>query len=191
MHPSFVAIALIILFFVTIERKRKDHTARSVKAGEYDCFSTRLIGISIMTTWLMIALGLILNRYRIAQMPYASIVGWSGVVLMVGGLLLRHWAGQILGEFFTRTLLVREEQRVVQKGPYRYIRHPGYVGALMLWLGALLSTACWIAIGVAGIVVVGAYLYRVKVEEEMLVTTLGDEYRAYQGRTCRLIPFIY
>jgi len=46
----------------------------------------------------------------------------------------------VLGRFFTRTLRVTGEQRVVSDGPYRVVRHPGYLGDILMWTGAALTT---------------------------------------------------
>jgi protein-S-isoprenylcysteine O-methyltransferase Ste14 len=110
---------------------------------------------------------------------------------MVGGLVLRVWAVRVLGAFYTRTLRTNAGQRIVAEGPYRLVRHPGYLGVLLLWLGAGLSTANWIAAATNMGFMVRAYRGRIQTEEAMLAATFGDDYARYAGRTWRLIPFVY
>jgi protein-S-isoprenylcysteine O-methyltransferase Ste14 len=110
---------------------------------------------------------------------------------MVGGIALRHWAGKTLGAFYTRTLQVQNSQHIVTDGPYRAIRHPGYAGALLLWVGAMCATTNWLAIAVATPVIVGVYIYRIRCEERMLVDSFGEQYETYQVHTWRLVPLVY
>src|SRR5258708_1479204 len=58
---------------------------------------------------------------------------------MIIGLTLRVWAAQVLGRFYTRTLRTTDKQRIVQSGPYHLIRHPGYLGTILIWIGAGLA----------------------------------------------------
>jgi protein-S-isoprenylcysteine O-methyltransferase len=114
-----------------------------------------------------------------------------GVALVTGGLTLRLWAIRALGDWFTATVRVVDGQRVVQCGPYRWLRHPSYTGALLVALGV--ATALGSAWGMASTLLLGVpiYLYRIHVEERSLISALGREYEEYGGRTWRLLPFVY
>ncbi len=114
-----------------------------------------------------------------------------GLVLMLGGLALRYWAARTLGAFYTRTLLVKTDHRIVDNGPYRLIRNPGYLGNLLLFIGAGLAATNWLVVLVIAIALLSSYIYRIRVEEAMLESTFGDEYRAYKARTRKLIPLVY
>jgi protein-S-isoprenylcysteine O-methyltransferase Ste14 len=70
-------------------------------------------------------------------------VGWVGVALMVGGLALRWWASAVLGGFYTSTLRLAKGQQIINEGPYRLVRHPGYAGVLVPWVGAGLASQNW------------------------------------------------
>ena len=110
---------------------------------------------------------------------------------MVGGISLRIWANRALGAYYTRTLRTGQGQHIVQEGPYRLIRHPGYLGAMLMWVGAGLATANWIT---ALVIVVGmsaVYGYRMRSEEAMLAEAFGDRYAAYEAHTWRLVPFVF
>ncbi|MBO0687177.1 MAG: isoprenylcysteine carboxylmethyltransferase family protein [Candidatus Dormibacteraeota bacterium] len=113
-----------------------------------------------------------------------------GLAMMAAGIALRSAAVIVLGRFFTVSVMVGSDQRVVETGPYRWIRHPSYTGALLIVAGLLLCATNWAAL--AGIVpVLAAVLYRIKVEEQALSEELGDAYRNYARRTKRLVPFLY
>jgi protein-S-isoprenylcysteine O-methyltransferase Ste14 len=114
----------------------------------------------------------------------------SGLAIMGVGIALRFSAVLVLGRFFTPVVMIGSDQHVVDTGPYRWIRHPSYTGALLTIAGVLLASANWVAL-VGLLPVVAGLLYRIKVEETALSEELGEPYRAYARRTKRLLPFIY
>lgn len=109
---------------------------------------------------------------------------------MAGGLALRVQAARTLGASYTRTLKTQEDQVVVDSGPYRYLRHPGYAGILAMWLGYGLAMTSAPAALITTAANVTTYLWRINAEEEMLADALGESYHSYQQRTSRLLPGI-
>lgn len=113
----------------------------------------------------------------------------TGLALMVGGLALRWYSIVALGKSFTVDVATRPGQKVVTSGPYRWIRHPSYTGALLTLLGILVCCLNWLSF-FALLLAMAGYAYRIRVEEAALAEGLGDAYRDYMRRTRRLIPFI-
>jgi len=114
-----------------------------------------------------------------------------GVALVVAGLLLRWYAIAYLGRFFTVDVAVVADQKVVESGPYRLIRHPSYAGALVAFLGLGICSENYGALLVLVLPVTAAFLRRIAIEEAALGEALGNAYAAYASRTRRLIPWIY
>jgi protein-S-isoprenylcysteine O-methyltransferase Ste14 len=113
----------------------------------------------------------------------------AGVVLIFAGVLLRTYAVHILGSYFSFTVATRPNQKVIDKGPYRFVRHPSYSAALLSMFGLLLAFANWLSfLGLIPLIV--GYSYRIRVEETALAKDLGQDYLSYMKRTKRLIPFI-
>jgi protein-S-isoprenylcysteine O-methyltransferase len=77
------------------------------------------------------------------------------------------------------------------QGPYRLIRHPGYLGTICVWIGFALAVGNWVALIILTIMLLGVYGYRIRSEEAMLNDTFGNEYQEYCKQTWRLIPFIF
>ncbi len=96
-----------------------------------------------------------------------------------------------MGEFYTRTLRVKTEQRIVDTGPYKLIRNPGYLGDLVMFVSAGLAVLNWIAALVIAAAMLRAYIYRIRSEEAMLQSTFGSDFMAYKARTWRLVPHIF
>ncbi len=136
--------------------------------------------------------------YALAHAEPSADIAWHpvllfalGILLMVAGVAFRWYAVSVLGKYFSFRLAIQPEQTVMQDGPYRYIRHPSYTGALITLFGLGMVFTNWLSL--LSILVIGfiGYNYRVFVEEKMLVTALGEPYREYMQRTKRFIPFVY
>ena len=116
---------------------------------------------------------------------------WLGVLVSAAGFGLRVWAMRTLGAYYTRTLLTVPHQQVVRRGAYRCIRHPGYLSAMMIWVGASIGSGGVTATVAVSVLLAIAYAYRIVIEERMLVDALGADYDTYRQRSWRLIPFVY
>jgi protein-S-isoprenylcysteine O-methyltransferase Ste14 len=189
--PIITACVLIVGFFVWERGSRQGAEATSFARGAYDRGSTTALAIVFTLGFLLVPGSLVLDALGIGQMSVASVIAWVGIAVMALGIALRIWASRVLGRYFTRTLRTTAEQRVVSDGPYRVVRHPGYVGDILMWAGAAFATLNWVAFAGLTLAAVIAYRYRIQVEEAMLRETLGESYRAYAARTWRLLPFVY
>ena len=158
---------------------------RGTRIKEKDKGSSLLISMSIFVS-IVIAFSFVFSG--IAMLP--SWVFYPGIVLMVLGIVLRQWSIAVLGRFFSGTVGVQEGQKVVDTGPYRLVRHPGYTGGLLILAGLGLALQSWGAVLLLLLIIGPAYGYRIYVEERVLVSELGDEYVKYTKRTKRLIPYI-
>jgi protein-S-isoprenylcysteine O-methyltransferase Ste14 len=114
-----------------------------------------------------------------------------GMVLIVSGLVIRYSAMQTLASYFTYAVEIQAQQRLVETGLYRYIRHPGYLGQLMVFLGIGLALANWITVLVLFVPVVVAFSRRIRVEEEALQAHFAEQFEAYRKRSWRMIPWLY
>ena len=116
---------------------------------------------------------------------------WAGAAVTLTGVALRVWAIRTLGQYFTYVVKVTPDQKVVETGPYRLLRHPSYTGGLLTGVGIGLSLRYALGPAIIGAAMLAAYLVRIGVEETALAQGIGEPYRAYMARTKRLIPFIW
>jgi protein-S-isoprenylcysteine O-methyltransferase Ste14 len=114
-----------------------------------------------------------------------------GLGVLLGGLVLRGWSIKTLGGYFTGRVMVSADQPVITAGPYRLLRHPSYTGLLLACAGAGLTSANWVAVAAMALLPAAAVLWRIHAEENALLTTLGDRYRAYAGQHKRLVPLVW
>ena len=147
-----------------------------------------LIGVTLCVgLWLPI----VFDIFGFALFSINIFEGLAAIAVMLFGLGLRIWAATTLGTYYTRTLMTTRDHKVVTTGPYAHIRHPAYAGVILLWSGfGFLSSNLLIAFSYPVVFVI-VYLYRISVEEKMLVTSLGDDYVEYKRKTHKLIPAIY
>jgi protein-S-isoprenylcysteine O-methyltransferase Ste14 len=121
--------------------------------------------------------------------------GWAyvatGVATIWLGVFIRGWAVLTLGRWFRREVHVEAGQQVVRTGPYRYIRHPAYLGNLLATLGVGIALVNWLSITVLVVVPYLAHLPRIHVEERALKNQLGAPYEEYAATTKRLIPGVW
>jgi protein-S-isoprenylcysteine O-methyltransferase Ste14 len=96
-----------------------------------------------------------------------------------------------LGRFFTTDVAISKGQRVVEQGPYRWVRHPSYLGGLLAMAGLGMTLTNWLAMTLPACCLAAAYVYRIRVEEQALVRGLGPAYSDYMQRTWRLIPYVF
>jgi protein-S-isoprenylcysteine O-methyltransferase Ste14 len=115
----------------------------------------------------------------------------AGIMLIIFGLIVRWVAIFSLKQHFTVDVAVTKDHRIINAGIYRFVRHPSYSGSLLSFYGLGLFTAHYFNFLIIVLPVTAAFLYRIHVEEKMLVGTFGDEYIRYSKSVKRLIPGIY
>ena len=121
--------------------------------------------------------------------------GWPlfvvGLTLMAAGIVVRQWAIFVLGRFFTVDVCIHPGQTVVERGPYRWVRHPAYTGLVLFFVGVGLALSNWASLLVLALVPTLGLLVRIHSEERALLAGLGEDYRRYAATHSRLFPGIW
>ena len=114
----------------------------------------------------------------------------AGLVLFVVGVSIRLVGKRTLGKHYSYGLRVLPDHKLVTGGIYKYVRHPISLAVLVYDPGIplIFSSLYGFLITLALIPLI---LYRIEIEERMLLQRFGDEYRDYMRRTKKLIPFLY
>ena len=151
------------------------------------------MGILIGLLWAGIALNFLLGGlFPAAAITWHRTALFSiGVSLILLGVALRWYAIWTLGSYFTRDVAVSADQKIVQAGPYRSIRHPAYSGTFLTMLGVSLAMTNWASLVALLMCVLLGHMYRVSVEEKALIHAIGQPYVEYMQRTKRFIPWVF
>jgi protein-S-isoprenylcysteine O-methyltransferase Ste14 len=115
----------------------------------------------------------------------------AGLLVMWAGLAVRIWAIVVLGRSFRMTVEVDTGQKVIDSGPYRWVRHPSYTGVLLLMAGLSLVYGDWPALAILLVLPAGVLIHRIFVEEAVLTEVMGRAYTDYAARTKRLVPGLW
>lgn len=185
-----LALALVIAAWLLVEiivsalRQGGPRTVRHERSSPF---------VLVGGVGLGLALGLLIAWRWPAGVPAA--LGpwppWLGLGCILAGVLIRWYAIATLGACFTPYVATEPQQRLVRRGPYRWVRHPAYGGALLALLGVGLALGNG---GSALAILAGAgvgYGYRVRSEERALAAAWGAPYIAYMRATRRFVPFLW
>ena len=172
--------------FGIILRARKADRARG---GSQDARSMQVI---VLGMWIGLAAAFPLSRISRFAFPPGGRIGafWAGTMLLVAGSLLRRHCWRMLGDYFTGNVQTVSGQAVVDRGAYRYVRHPSYTAGIVMFLGIGIALASWLSAAITLATSVSVYMYRVRVEERALASALGQPYLDYMKSRKRFLPFI-
>jgi protein-S-isoprenylcysteine O-methyltransferase Ste14 len=115
----------------------------------------------------------------------------TGLLILAVGLVIRWTAVWNLGSAFSANVAIRETQRVRTTGLYRYVRHPSYLGLVLIFLAIGIYSRNWISLTIVLVPPTLGLIYRIQVEEGALREAFGEEYVAYSRNTKRLVPGVY
>lgn len=110
-------------------------------------------------------------------------------VFIIIGVIIRIYSVICLKECFSWRVL--QAPRIVDYGIYKYVRHPMYTGALILYLGLFLLLTNWKIAILMNIFTINFLIDRIDREEQAMISKFGQEYINYMNRTKIIIPFIW
>ena len=197
--PYGVGGFFILLLYVIQAEIRFGPKARTSAAGAADRGSTIALSLAAIVPVIGFVLAMearipaLLSGFPAwlrGTMPGMPAIAWVGVGVGALGLALRFWAVLTLRERYTRTLLVHEQHAIERGGPYRFVRHPGYLGSLLCLNGLALASGNALVFVASVVTTFAAYAYRIHVEDAMLVAAFGAPYESYRREVGALWPSV-
>lgn len=170
---------------VLLSRRR-----RAADGGARDQGTLRLLWRVLYAAVVLGALLSMLGVWRYAP-HLREPLRWLACALLASGLALRLWSIRVLARWFTVDVTIQEGHRLVRHGPYRYLRHPSYTGALLAFYGLALGMGNVLSLLAIVVPVTWAFLRRIQVEEAMLTEAFPQEYPDYAAHSWRLLPWVW
>lgn len=147
--------------------------------------------------WVLLVIAYVLLIYgrelpyplNLRIIPYAAPIASAAAILCVAGLVFALWARLILGRNWSGVVTLKEGHELVERGPYRFVRHPIYTGMLaMFFATALVQRHLAGFVGV--LLLFASFWIKLGREENLMLQQFPERYAAYRQRTKRIIPFV-
>ena len=138
-----VSLLLGVVYLVSELLLTTTRRSRSCTGTKQDRSTLRVVWLVIIVS---VAAGIyVAKHWPAAALPHHRSFAFAGVVLFVAGLL--RWCAIItLGRFFTVDVTIEKDHELVERGPFRMVRHPSYTGVLLAFVGLALSVGNWAAL---------------------------------------------
>jgi protein-S-isoprenylcysteine O-methyltransferase Ste14 len=175
-------ISEIILYLITVYKS----SGTKIDKKSSDRGSAIIIALGVT---LSITISIMLKKQSTWFLP--NICFYIGTIFMLIGIIFRCCAVFTLKQYFSYTVVIKNEHHIVKRGLYKYLRHPAYTGFILILIGIPLCLKLLTATLLVSVIALAIFSFRIYVEEKKLLMTFGDDYRAYSDHTWRIIPFIW
>jgi protein-S-isoprenylcysteine O-methyltransferase Ste14 len=190
-HPAYLAVWIVTFWLCIAPEIVLSILLRSGRTAQKSDKGSKLIVIVAANLAMMVGFGVVIAFPGLSIRTHWRVLFDVGIVVWLSGTLFRFYSMRTLGRFFTYDVAVSTGQHVVERGPYRWLRHPSYLGSLVANIGLGMTLTNWLAIFLPALCLAFAFAYRIPIEEQALLEGLGTPYRDYMRRTWRLIPFLF
>jgi len=180
----YFSLLFFMLEFILMIVKRSKNKETKLKKDK----------LSLLLLWITITLGITAGFFNA---NYKEWNNWNysititGLCILILGIIIR-WISIIqLNKEFTVDVSITANHKLYTKGMYKYIRHPSYLGLLIICFGLSIAMNSIISLIVITIPVFLSIIYRINVEEKVLINEFGDAYKNYMKKTNKIIPKLY
>jgi protein-S-isoprenylcysteine O-methyltransferase Ste14 len=187
-HPMNTSNWIYFLWLLSeIILNRRLRSGKSAKQSS-DKNTLLLLWVSI---FISITIGVFVSKTTYFPIDISERLPSIGLTVIIMGITIRLVAIKQLGQFFTVDVTIRENHQLLQNGLYKLVRHPSYTGSLLSFLGLGLSLNNWLSLSIVLLPTLSTFIYRMNIEEKVLIEQFGKQYLDYMAKTKRLIPFMY
>lgn len=185
--------ALFITFSIS---KLYRHRARKARLHDREIHRTDENIVMILAR-LLTAIPLFMSVF--AYMIHPEWMAWAhldlpvwvhsvGTAMVILAVPMGYWVMSSLGDNVSETIYTRPDQKLIQHGPYRWVRHPLYTNGMMLFMGAGVGAENAFIILFTLLTWAGIYRLVIPQEEAELLERFGEDYEEYMARTGKLLP---
>ena len=186
-HPVRVGVVALHLVMIPVMTLSTSGRSKGLKhSPDWKPFFPLLMFHSLFTAWVMPYM----DARDLWVLPGGDALRWAGLVVLAAGVALRLGPMLELGRRFVSVVALQQGHSLHTRGFYEQVRHPSYLGILLMDLGFAGVFRSAIALALMP-VVFWMFRRRMDVEEAFMVDQFGAEYREYMGRTRRILPGVY
>ena len=186
-HPVRVSVVALHLIMIPVMTLSTSGRSKGLKhSADWKPFFPLLMFHSLFTAWVMPYK----DARSIAVLPGGDVTRWAGLVVLTAGVALRLGPMLELGKRFVSVVALQPGHSLHTGGFYERVRHPSYLGILLMDLGFAGVFRSALALALMP-VVFWMFRRRMDVEEAFMVEQFGIEYREYMEHTKRIIPGVY
>jgi protein-S-isoprenylcysteine O-methyltransferase Ste14 len=179
---TIAAAASVLAYLIAAGRIRRRALARGRRSLARAGGLARWLPFGIFIPYIVIAV-------RVGpELDIPSALRWLGVALVLAGPAFSYWSAHTLGRHFDLDVEVHGGHEIIDRGPYRIVRHPVYLGLAIHFIGACLATGNALLIAGTLLITFPALYLRASAEEQLLRESLGPAYNAYARRVPMLLP---
>ena len=191
-HPArIVTVAVIVLMMLVSAFIMEKAEVKFTRKGKKQVSRELITGVVLPTLFTMLIF--LVSPYS-DRRAFLAVGGdalrYCGLAVLVLGAIFSIWGPARLGKQFSMGVTIQEEHKLITDGPFKYIRHPRYLGICLWVIGAAMVFRSVIGLTLAAIIAI-IFIWRIYLEEDVLHKEFGSEWKEYSKRTKRLIPFIY
>ena len=149
----------------------------------------RLLHVGLMTAGYVILLSSPASFLSQRFLPNNIVLKVIGIVILFLGLGFTVWARVHLGQYWSESVQIKVDHKLIRTGPYKIVRHPVYTGVLFGCLGTAIVMGkinAWLGI----FLILAAFLMKLWKEEKFLIEEFSQTYLQYKKEVKALIPFI-
>jgi protein-S-isoprenylcysteine O-methyltransferase Ste14 len=187
-----IIIEIIVLVILCIHMVITTNNRQNRPKTKIQTDRTRiLMALMQFTVFLLAILTIPGNYYQIGNIGFSLFINLAGLLLMVVGLGIRIFSMRALGKYYSTILFVEKGQPLMTNGIYGIVRHPIYLGDLILYLSLGLAMGNLLFLVITDMMVIPLFSIRMSVEEKMMKRRYGKAYDEYILKTKRILPFLF
>jgi len=187
-RADFIILDIILMIYFSFSSpevgKEKPIGTRDIKRQHYAVIIFQVLTISL------VIITPFCDRWDLLIMNVTDLARAVGLLIFTPSYITMHWVEAYLGKQFSVEVTIQKDHELLTGGPFKYIRHPRYLGITGFTLGIALIFRSWVGIIIL-FLMFAAILWRIYDEEKLMQQEFGTEWEKYSQKTWRLLPFIY
>ncbi len=182
-------VLVLIVLGICLNFSQPSMTLKKEAADNHDRNSLILILVGALFCFAIPLLDFAYGVPKLIELNHSCTI--LGISMIWIGFAFRYWSIQVLDRFFTTKVVIQSDHQLVRTGPYKYFRHPSYLGNWISMMGISVLFQSMLGMVFSGVVYLMVYYYRIKCEEKALAGMFPSEYVKYKRDTWGMLPYIF